>query len=92
MKLRILLFFLFTSLSANIIDKNSYSYEVFENYKKIGIETYNIEKKTFFILNSKLNITYNKENYSFFYKTSYSHSNLDNLINSFLFLEFLINE
>lgn len=80
MKLGILLFFLFTSLSANVIDKNSYSYEVFKNYKKIGTETYNIENNIYFVLNSKLDITYNKVDYNFFYKTSYLHSDFDKLI------------
>ncbi len=80
MKLIVLLFFVFNVLNANVISKNDFSYDIFENYKKIGKETYKLSQDKYFALNSNLDIKYNKKDYTVIYNIYYSDINLNDLI------------
>jgi len=81
------LFFLLILLSfcirieAGIINnENIHSYDLFENFKKIGLETYTFKKDEFFIIDSKLAIKFKKENHKLLYQISYLKSDFKKLL------------
>ena len=73
----VLSFFIYINISANIQNiSNSKKYDIYENYKKVGLESYKTQKDKLFIVNIKLSLNIKSSLHQFLYNISYSKSDL----------------
>jgi hypothetical protein len=84
----IIIIFSYININASLYKvDNFYSYDIFKNYEKIGLENQKIEAQNFFIITTNLKIKLNTLAHDFLYEVGYLDSNCKNILFSKLKIE-----